>query len=411
MTLLPFIRTNARWLLAGGLLTFSSSFGQTFFISIFAGRITDAYRLTDGQWGSVYGLGTMASGFLMLWAGGLVDRFRARDIASVMMGALACMCLAMAISRNAALLVAIIFGLRFCGQGMLSHIATVAMARWFTAARGRALALASLGFSLGEAALPLTFAALLLLFPWTALWAIAALLVLALIPVIRRLLREERTPRALAQEEGTRGMGGRHWTRGQALRHWLFWAVMPLAIAPPMLSTAFFFQQVHFAASKGWPLIHLVALFPAFTVTVVLSAMAYGIAVDRWGSVRILPLFQLPMAAAFLIWGASTELWQVLVGLVLMGTMQGGNSVVPAAFWTEVYGTRHLGSIKALVAAEMVLGSAIGPAVTGALIDRGMPFQDQMPWIAGFVVAACALSFSAVTVARRKMLPPVNASA
>ena len=37
MPLLDFLRLNARWLLAGMLLTLLSSFGQTYFISIFAG--------------------------------------------------------------------------------------------------------------------------------------------------------------------------------------------------------------------------------------------------------------------------------------------------------------------------------------------------------------------------------------
>jgi hypothetical protein len=34
-----FFRVNARWLGAGFLLSFTSSFGQTFFISIFSGQI------------------------------------------------------------------------------------------------------------------------------------------------------------------------------------------------------------------------------------------------------------------------------------------------------------------------------------------------------------------------------------
>ncbi len=39
-----FYRDNARWLMAGLVLTLCSSFGQTFFISLFAGQITAADR-------------------------------------------------------------------------------------------------------------------------------------------------------------------------------------------------------------------------------------------------------------------------------------------------------------------------------------------------------------------------------
>ena len=38
-SLIPFRRVNARWLIAGVLLMFASSFGQTFFIAVFAGAI------------------------------------------------------------------------------------------------------------------------------------------------------------------------------------------------------------------------------------------------------------------------------------------------------------------------------------------------------------------------------------
>ena len=37
--MLRFYRENARWLLAGLVLALGSSFGQTFFISLFAGQI------------------------------------------------------------------------------------------------------------------------------------------------------------------------------------------------------------------------------------------------------------------------------------------------------------------------------------------------------------------------------------
>ena len=56
-----FIIDNARWLGAGVLLAFLSSFGQTYFISVFAGEIRTAFGLSNGQWGGIYTLGTTAS--------------------------------------------------------------------------------------------------------------------------------------------------------------------------------------------------------------------------------------------------------------------------------------------------------------------------------------------------------------
>jgi hypothetical protein len=57
------------------------------------------------------------------------------------------------------------------------------MARWFSATRGKALAIARLGYATGEAFLPLVFVALLGLFSWRTLWLFAAVATLIAIPV------------------------------------------------------------------------------------------------------------------------------------------------------------------------------------------------------------------------------------
>ena len=69
----------------------------------------------------------------------------------------------------------------------------------------------------------------------------------------------------------------------------------------------------------------------------------------------------------------------------------GANATLPNAFWAEFYGTQHLGAIKAMAAAVMVLGSAIGPGITGVLIDAGIALDTQYLWIAGFFLL-CSLS-------------------
>ena len=135
-----FLRSNAAFLLTGALLTLTSSFGQTFFISVFAGQIMESFSLTDGEWGLIYSAGTTASAVVMVWSGVLTDRFRVRTLGALVLVGLAGACLFMAFNPFAALLPLSIFLLRFTGQGMTSHIAVVAMARWFVPSRRTVLA-------------------------------------------------------------------------------------------------------------------------------------------------------------------------------------------------------------------------------------------------------------------------------
>ena len=256
MGTLAFLRSNLRWLTAGMLLTFLSSFGQTFFISIFAGEIRETFEISHGQWGGIYALGTTASAALMVWAGGLTDRFRVRALGAVILAMLMVACLFMALNPVWWLLPLVVFGLRFTGQGMTSHIAVVAMSRWFIATRGKALSVATLGFALGEALLPLIFVSLLVSWDWRALWGIAALIAVAGIPVLTLLLREERTPQSMAQSDQALGMRARHWSRGQTLRHPLFWFMVPALLGPGAFNTAFWRSAARASASSTtspWP--------------------------------------------------------------------------------------------------------------------------------------------------------------
>ncbi|MCB1343239.1 MAG: MFS transporter [Pseudooceanicola sp.] len=384
MEWLRFLRQNGLWLGAGGLLTFLSGFGQTFFIAIFAGEIREDFGLTNGQWGGIYTLGTACSAVLMVWAGGLTDRFRVRRLGPVVLVGLALACLAMAFNTSVLLLPLVIFALRFFGQGMTSHIAVVAMSRWFVATRGRALAIATLGFSVAEAVLPLTFVALMARVDWRWLWVAGAVVVLCGVPMLLAALRHERTPQSLATQERSAGMRGEQWTRGAALGHPLFWLLVPALLGPPAFGTAFFFHQVHFAAVKGWEHVALVALFPVYTLSAVGAMILSGWALDRWGTARLMPWIQLPMVVAFAVFAGAGSLGAVAAGLVAMAMTTGANATLMNAFWAEFYGTAHLGAIKAMAAAVMVLGSALGPGITGALIDLGVGIEAQYGAVAGY---------------------------
>jgi MFS family permease len=394
-----FLLQNAPWLAAGALLAFLSSFGQTFFISVFAGEIRAEFGLSHGAWGGIYSLGTTLSAAVMVWAGGLTDRFRARVLGSGVLVLLALACLSMAFS-TVWLLPLVIFALRLTGQGMTSHISAVAMARWFVAMRGRALSIAALGFSFGEALLPIVFVALLGMFDWRLLWLVAAMIAAAGIPLLLLLLRRERTPQSLATSEQSTGMQARQWTRGEALRHRLFWFMVPALLGPPAFNTAFFFQQVHYAEVKGWAHLDLVALFPVYTAISVGAMIVSGWLLDKLGTARLMPFYQVPMVAAFVFFAYATSPASALFGFFFLALSTGANMTLPNAFWAEFYGTAHLGSIKAMAAAVMVLGSALGPGLTGVLIDAGVGIEAQYMGVAGYFVFASAMMAIGVTQAR-----------
>ena len=392
MGYLRFLIDNRLFLLAGFILSFTSSYGQTFFISLFAGDIMREFELTDGEWGGLYTLATTMSAVTMVWAGVLTDRYRVRLLSFGVMVLLAVSCFAMALIQTWVLLILVIYGLRLFGQGMMSEVAYVAMARWFVAARGRAISIASMGFATGQAILPIIFVALLLIFDWRSLWIIAAILILVTIPAIQSLLRKERTPQSLAQQDKSLGMQARNWSRSEMLRHPLFYLMVPLMLGPPSWGTALFFQQVHLTEVKGWSLAAFVSLMPIFTLAMIASTFAAGWAVDRFGAKWVVPFQLLPFAFAFIMLAYADTIFDAGVALLIFGVGQGMHGTAITAFWAVFYGTQHLGAIKAAAAALMVFGSAIGPGITGALIDFGIDFPQQMVPIGLYFFAAAGMT-------------------
>jgi MFS family permease len=122
-----------------------------------------------------------------------------------------------------------------------------------------------------------------------------------------------------------------------------------------------------------------------------------GFLIDRLGTARLMPVAQLPMVAAFLTLSVAEGAAGAALGMMLMALTVGANHTLPAAFWAEFYGTRHIGAVKAMAAAVMVAGTAVGPILTGLLIDAGLSFDEQMVGIAVWFLAASACTAVAIS--------------
>ena len=86
-----------------------------------------------------------------------------------------------------------------------------------------------------------------------------------------------------------------------------------------------------------------------------------------------------------------------------MAASVGAHSVLPSSFWAEVFGTRSIGAIKSLVMAVMVFGTAVGPGLTGLLIDLGINFDKQGYGIAVYFLLTTLCMVFCVATARRRL--------
>lgn len=402
--MLDFYRQNARWLCGGFLLTCFSGFGQTFFISIWGSEIRGEFDLSHGDFGLVYMMATLASALVLPFVGRLVDVVSVAVSSLIVITMLSLAAVTMSYASSLPMLIAAIFMLRLFGQGMMTHTSITAMGRWYASNRGKAVSFATIGHQSSEALAPGIFVALAAIYGWRESWLIAAAcLMLLALPVIFMLMRVERTPRSQLQDANEASQVGRQWTRNEMLTDPCFWLTGIGVFAPSFIGTSIFFHQDYLIEINNWAPSLYYNSFALMASTTVAVSLATGFAVDRWSAVQLLPLFMLPLGLACFVLGSFSASATIVVFMVLLGVSYGMTSTLFGAIWPEVYGIKHLGSLRAVTMSLMVFMSAAGPGLTGWLIDVGVPFAEQLIYMGVFCLATILLMSIASRLYQRRL--------
>jgi MFS family permease len=404
MSYITFLRENARWIGAGFLLTFLSTTGQTIFIAVSAGNVREEYGLSNGGWGTVYMIGTLGSAFTLSYLGQIVDRWSVRKVVILVLGMLALAAALMAVSAHVATLVLAIYLLRLFGQGMTTHTAYTATARWFSAQRGKALSLVIIGHNVGDAVYTNVFVWLAIAIGWRNGWLVAAGALVILMPLIATLTAVNRTPRST--DPVPRIVDARDWTRAEVVRDPLFYLTLVGYLAPGFIVTVAMFHQVYLIELRGWSVEVFASAFVVWAVVNSTFTLISGQLIDRFSGLALLPFILLPLGCAILLLGLVAAPWAPFAFMALVGMSNGLSTTLFGAVWPEIYGLKHLGSIRALLVAWGVFGTAMGPGLTGYLIDIGVSYPGQLVAM-GIYCFAASLVLAYVSVrARARALEP-----
>ncbi|MEN7342734.1 MAG: MFS transporter [Pseudomonadota bacterium] len=406
--MLAFVKNNFRWLLGGFVLTFFSSFGQTYFIAASVGDWQQQFGLSHGEFGRLYMLATLASAATLPFLGRIVDLTTELRVLLLVIPSLAAAALLAAFATNVLVLGVAIYLLRLFGQGMMTHTALTTTGRWFSASRGRAVSLVVLGHQGGEVTLLYSFAVLVAAEGYRTGWLTAAvLLILVALPLACWAYATPRTPVGQADEEQhDLGVQQRQWTRKEVLADPLFYLLLTGVLAPAFIGTTIFYHQDYLATLFSWSPAHFPRGIQVMAITTIVCALVSGWLIDKLGAYRVLPVFLLPLGLsciALTLGGQGAGLFLVMF---LLGISYGISSTLFGALWPETYGGEHLGAIRSVTVSAAVLSTAAGPGLTGTLIDIGIDLPQQMRFLGGycFIVAVFMLFASRVLAARKQAM-------
>ena len=371
-------------ILFGFIFTFFSSFGQSYFLGLFNSSIRETLSITHGQFGSIYASATLLSSFILVWIGKKIDDFNILKFASYVIALLAISCFLFSKISSVTFLFFSIFLIRLSGQGLMSHTATTTISRFFEKTRGRALSTTWLGLSLAEFIMPLLIIFLLTFIDWRNIWIVISISVVIILPVITFILVKniKLDSREVSNNLNIKTKDIKQWLRVEVLKDYRFYIICLNMLAMPWIATGTFVYQSFIVSSKEWGPYVIAQSFMVYSILSVVTLFLSGFLIDKFSSRKLLIYMNLPLLIATLILHYFNSPFSSYIFLGLIGISNGLTNVLGSATWAEIYGVKHIGSIKALTTALMVFSTAFGTALFGILIDNNFSIE-QIALISG----------------------------
>lgn len=375
-------------LVAGSLGILFSIPGQTMGISVYTDHLIRNLGLTRIQISTAYMIGTLSSALLMTKAGLFYDKFGARATAagaSFLLG-FCVIFLSKSVSitsfvsnlthfshKNTAFGIMILgfFGIRFCGQGVLTLVSRGMVMRWFEVHRGFAAALMGIFTSFGFSYAPRILQGLINLSGWERSWFnIGIVLILAVMPFILVVFRDSPEDCDMVIEEGVRIKTGsktssssanRNYTLKEAKKDPQLWFYLSILFYWAMYNTAFTFHITSIFSSFNKTPTEAVAIFLPISILSVAGRF-----IGSWLSdiIKLKYIFYALILSAFIAALSITLPYSsgsMILLITGMGFAGGFFGVITSVVWPKLYGREHLGAISGLAMSFMVAGSALGP--------------------------------------------------
>ena len=398
-----FKNLSLKVIIFGFIFTFFSSFGQSFFLGLFNSSIRDALSITHGQFGSIYASATLLSSLVLVWIGKKIDDVNILKFASYVIIFLSASCFIFSKISSVIFLFIGIFLMRLAGQGLTTHAATTTISRYFDKNRGRALSTGWLGLSLAEFCMPVLIVFLLTFIEWRDIWISISILVIIILPItayaLVRNVKLDTREDSNNKSEILREI--KQWKRIEVLKDYRFYVICMTMLAMPWIATGTFVYQSFISTSKGWGPYIIAQSFMAYSIFSVITLFISGFLIDKFSSRKLLIYMNIPLLLATIILFYFDSFISSFIFLGLIGISNGLANVLGSSTWAEIYGVKHIGSIKALTTALMVFSTAFGTALFGILIDYGLSIE-QIAVVSGVYILS---SIILLYLVRNKLNP------
>ncbi|MCA9402782.1 MAG: MFS transporter [Candidatus Omnitrophica bacterium] len=401
-----FFRRHPHILLFGILQIFFSAPGQTFLIALFVGPIFKELSISQSLFAGLYSAATLSAALLLNPAGRLIDRYYIHTIVKTVTVAMALGCALLASATNVWTVFIAFFILRLIGQGVYGLCASTLMIKSFHRNRGKAMGIMTLGFPLSEAVYPGLAMLLLNSVGWRNSYLVfGAVNIVLMLPLQLFLLRRASIVHGQFQagelDVNPQHLRGRPEHRKvrphrdvplhEVIRDIKFYLMIVASCLPPMIVTGLFFHQNTLFEAHGWNMSLAAGGLMIYAFCKAAGSIWIGQVVDRYGPMLPFSGLIFLLGLGTLLAGAGGPPAQIYLFFGLIGAALGFSSPVTNVVFPYFYGTKHMGSIKGLVATYRNGLTALGPLPVAVALDAGITIQSVLCITAAGVLVLSAL--------------------
>ena len=387
---------------------FATAPGQSFVVSVFVDDFLLGTGLSRTAFSGLYAAGTVVSALSMLVLGRIVDRAGVRAAWFAVATVLALACGLASVATGAVVAFFALALLRSSGQGGMSLVGQLIVARTFTRRRGQAMAVANLGVTGASIVLPPLVALMIVAIGYRNAYLVLGAVVLAAIVPLGLLVRA--APSASAPEVVAPVPGAPHapdpgvaavstfpaatrTTRGR-------WPDLPSAAAarillvlaaPPLIATALTFHAVSILGERGIGFVAAGVAVGVMGATAVIGVLGAGWLLDRISTRTALAVLSALELTGVLVLLVPTEA-AAYAAYAVLGVAAGGVGVANGTVWAREFGLDGLGRIQGRAQSSMITAAAVAPLVPALSLSLTGSYVASLVVLA--LVAAAALTVS-----------------
>ncbi len=375
------------WIVLAAFVTQFVAIGmQNYVVGAFLSPMTAEFSWTRAEFTSARSIGQMVAAFTGFAIGASIDRYGGRPFILAGMVILSVSVFSLGSVQTLSQWILVNGLILTIGAGMIGNlVVNVTLGKWFVERRGRAVAIAAMGVSLGGILLPPLSTWLVDTLGWRAAWHVlgvgAALLIFPAALVVRRrpedyaLFPDGKTAEQMDAGEGeaARLDYASSMTRAQAMRTGRFYSLVVAFGLFQISITVMLLQTIPFMTDAGYPRLLAASMISLSSIPAFLSKPFWGVFIDRYSPKPLAALGAAMTGIAVIIIVFSVQAGLdsiVFVGFLLMGLGWGGLIPLQEVIWASFFGRRYLGAVRSTAMPFSFAMSAIGPVLAAWHYDK-----------------------------------------